>query len=515
MRPRTILVPRSFWVSAAAVVVAGLAAAPAGGYPYTVPSPAVITGASPFSGCGIGATPGSVAYTNAEVEPQVGVDPVSGRAVAVWQQDRWSDGSARALGAAVSADGGLSWASPFFLPWSLCAGGAPPAGGFPRVTDPWVSFGPDGIGYQVALASNPNFPFDAETAITASRSLDAGVSWESPQVILRERFASAPFPINDKDSVTADPTRPSYAYAVWDRVRFPSEQQALPGAFHSFFEARSFRGDAMLSRTTDGGASWERARSIMPTNANLFTFGNQVAVTGDRALVDVFEFSKGSGTQPSDQHGFGALRSTDAGQTWSRVIEIAADQSVPVRDPDDGDPVRATPESPDVASDLRLPGTLYAVWADGRFSAGLRSEILFTKSTDGGLSWSMPIHVNQTPATANPLNGQAFLPTIAVSADGTIALAYDDFRFNTSDPDTLQTAAFLAHSHDGGATWEETQISAPFDLETAPLSDRGYFIGDYIGLAADTRDFVAVFPSTNNGSLGDRTDVVAARIQAP
>ena len=77
----------------------------------------------------------SVAYTSSEVEPWLAIDSVSGNLVAIWQQDRWSDWSARALRTAVSSDGGVSWGS-FFLPWSLCAGGTPPAGDFPRVTDP-------------------------------------------------------------------------------------------------------------------------------------------------------------------------------------------------------------------------------------------------------------------------------------------------------------------------------------------------------------------------------------------
>jgi hypothetical protein len=507
---------RLLWVLPAAIVVAGLAAAAANGHPYTISSPALITAASPFSGCGIGvAAPDSVVNTNAEVEPWVDVDPVTGNVVAVFQQDRWSDGGARALGTAVSTDGGLSWWSPFFLPWSLCAGGTGPAGGFPRVSDPWVSFGPDGIAYQVALAINN--PTDevpgAVNGITASRSLDGGLSWEPPQVILTENLFTPPFPLNDKQTVTADPTRPGHAYAVWDRVRFPSEHEAMAGALHSYFEASSFRADGMLARTTNGGESWEPARSIMPTNASLWTIGHQVAVTGDGTLVDMFEFSRGSGRQ----HKFGTLISTDAGQSWSRVIEIADDGSVPVRDPDDGDPVRAAPDLPEVASDLDQPGTVYVVWADGRFSGGLRSEILFTKSTDGGLTWSMPTRINQTPPTANPLDGQAFLPSIAVADDGTIGLVYYDFRFNTSDPDTLPTAAFLAHSHDGGSTWEESQISAPFDLETAPVAPvaRGYFIADYVGLAADGRDFVSAFAIANDGNLDNRTDIVAVRAEAP
>jgi hypothetical protein len=43
-------------------------------------------------------------------------------------------------------------------PWSLCAGGVPPAGNFPRVTDPWTSFGPDGIGYRSRSGSTPSSP---------------------------------------------------------------------------------------------------------------------------------------------------------------------------------------------------------------------------------------------------------------------------------------------------------------------------------------------------------------------
>jgi hypothetical protein len=110
---------------AAAVAVVAVAASTAAGGPYSASTPAVISGLSPFSSCDFGALQGSVAYTSSEVEPWLAIDPVSVNLVAIWQQDRWSDGSARALGTAVSSDGGVSWGS-FFLPWSLCAGGLHP-----------------------------------------------------------------------------------------------------------------------------------------------------------------------------------------------------------------------------------------------------------------------------------------------------------------------------------------------------------------------------------------------------
>lgn len=56
---------RSFWVLAAAVLVAGLASASASGYSYSVSSPVPVSGPSPFSGCSFGAAGSGVVYTNA------------------------------------------------------------------------------------------------------------------------------------------------------------------------------------------------------------------------------------------------------------------------------------------------------------------------------------------------------------------------------------------------------------------------------------------------------------------
>jgi hypothetical protein len=92
----------------AAALVAGVAASTAAAGPYSVSPPAAISGLGPFSSCTFGATRGGVVYTSSEVEPWLALDPVSGNLVAVWQQDRWSDGAARALGTAVSSDGGAT-----------------------------------------------------------------------------------------------------------------------------------------------------------------------------------------------------------------------------------------------------------------------------------------------------------------------------------------------------------------------------------------------------------------------
>ena len=92
-------------------------------------------------------------------------------------------------------------------------------------------------------------------------------------------------------------------------------------------------------------------------------------------------------------------------------------------------------------------GNLYAVWQDARFSGFSHDEIAFSRSTDGGSSWSAPIKINKTPTNIPAGNRQAFTPTVRVAADGTIGVTYYDFRNNTDDAATLPTDYFIVHCH--------------------------------------------------------------------
>ena len=136
-----------------------------------------------------------------------------------------------------------------------------------------------------------------------------------------------------------------------------------------------------------------------------------------------------------------------------------------------------------------------------RFSGFTHDDIAFVRSIDGGLTWSAPIKVNLTPTSLPAGNQQAFTPMVRVAADGTIAVTYYDFRYNTSDPSTLPTDAFIVHCHPStsvsctnAADWaSETRLTpTSFDLRRAPVA-RGFFLGDYTGLAVDGNRFVPVF----------------------
>ena len=78
-----------------------------------------------------------------------------------------------------------------------------------------------------------------------------------------------------------------------------------------------------------------------------------------------------------------------------------------------------------------------------------------------------------------------------------------------------RTDVWLAHSHDGGATFDagHQHVFGPFDMENAPVA-RGWFLGDYMGMDAiadpsgpdDLMLFFAVSTAAD-----DSADVVAVR----
>ncbi len=136
-------------------------------------------------------------------------------------------------------------------------------------------------------------------------------------------------------------------------------------------------------------------------------------------------------------------------------------------------------------------GTIYITWEDARFSGDQREGIVFSKSLDGGHTWSYSVQGNQVPEV------QAFNPTVAVGSGGAVAITYYDFRQDTDDVHTLLTSYWQIVSTDGGATWHETPVAGPFDVLRAPLSGKAHFLGDYQALAAAGDRFVPFFVATN------------------
>jgi hypothetical protein len=92
---------------------------------------------------------------------------------------------------------------------------------------------------------------------------------------------------------------------------------------------------------------------------------------------------------------------------------------------------------------------------------------------------------------------------VDVATDGTVSVSYYDFRNNTSNPNTLPTGYWAVRCHPSPpGVCSNTRdygneiglTNGSFDLERAPVSARrGYFLGDYEGLANAGADFISFF----------------------
>ena len=121
---------------------------------------------------------------------------------------------------------------------------------------------------------------------------------------------------NDKDTVTADPTRPGFVYLVWART---VEDLAT----------RAFPGPASPSMTTDGGRTWSTPEAIYTPSRSAQTLDNQIVVLPNGTLVDMFSEGTLAGGSVD------VIRSTDHGRTWSAPIAITPSvDPVPIVDPD-------------------------------------------------------------------------------------------------------------------------------------------------------------------------------------
>ena len=482
-----------------------------------------VSGDSPFDPLDVcGNFPGTIpgpgeVFLNSEVEPWMVVNPTDiNNIVAFWQQDRWSNGGCRGNVAGVSLDGGSNWDIVPVPGITDCTGGP-----WERASDPWLSFSPDGTLHQMSLVFITDPPPDrvagfGPNGMAVSKSEDGGLTWSDPILLIED---DDPRILNDKNSLTADPTDANFVYAVWDRLKITSAEaidpeNVRPGRGLFLGIGLGFKGPIYFTRSTDGGDSWESARRIYDPGGNNQTIGNQIVVQPNGMLIDFF--TEILNFKNNDQNGRGfnfnlaLLWSDDKGETWrprNKPIRAARIfSSFGAVTPDLEIPVRDGSILFDVAVDSGN-GNLYAVWQDVRFNN--IEEVAFSMSTDGGFTWSEPIKINQTPENIPLLRRQAFLPSVAVNGQGVVGVTYYDFRNDIDSGVPVELAdhwfVYCEANCSDPASWMSNELrltDESFDYVPAPFAG-GLFLGDYVGLDADATDFLAFFQQSSASDPAD------------
>ena len=396
--------------------------------------------------------PGNATNPWSQAEPDIDVNPFNDKnLVAVYQESRFRDGGARALNYSTSMDGGLTWVEGS-LPQLTQELGGP----WERASDPWVAFGPDNRVYYVTLDFNETNPANQ---IGVSVSLDGGLTWGPPVTVFRSELD-----FNDKEAIEVDthPTSPHFGniYVAWD-VNISQG----PG-----FAAQHL----LVARSINGGASYQSPVVLRTAGGNI---GAIPRVGPDGTVYVMWAGSLGGGA------GWAIFlaTSTDAGASFAtpRVIQTLSSQSVPF--------IRDGSILPSMAVD-RKSGDLYLVWADSRWTGVDQTTISYSR--DQGVTWSPPMRVSSGPGDA-----ATFTAAVAVNGRGEVAVSFTSLE---NDPfRRFGIDQYVSISRDRGVSFEPRRRLSPVtsDIRWAAWA-REFFLGDYTGITAGSRDFhmLWVFP---------------------
>jgi hypothetical protein len=415
---------------------------------------------------------GSAAQPETQAEPHVAINPEDDQnLLAGYQDQRFSDGGARALTYAVSTDGGRHWSEALLPNLTRAAGGS-----FERASDPWVAFGPDQRAYFVSLAFNETNPLNG---IYVSASSDGGRTFADPVAV-----HTTTVDFDDKEAMAVDSGEASphrgNVYVAWDR-NTAGGLQVLE-----------------LARSTDGGVRWSTPVALDRAPINI----GVVPLVGPDGTVYAVWIHSAAGS-PEIEGDLVCARSTDGGRRWRRAVVIARVDSI-------GVPELRTGNGLPMAAVDPASGAIYVVWQDQRFTPST-DQVVLSRSTDSGRSWSAPLRISDGPDQA-----ASFTPAVAVNGRGEVGVAYSSLR---NDPQRRYLVdQYFCGSQDGGISFgASVRVSRVTTDVRFAAQARGYFLGDYQGIAGGARRFHPLWIATLNASRIDgsrpQPDAFTARVK--
>ena len=334
----------------------------------------------------------------------------------------------------VSTDAGLTWDGS-----DSCNG--------PPITfhrgDPGIAIDRNGTFLLIRLSTIPG--------LYAHNSTDNGQTWSSQHTIAT----------NDQDRATLvsdnEPTSSHYgrSYAVWVKFATP---------FPVFY-----------SYTDNGGTSWSTPGQI--NNPPQRCQGGEVAIGPNGTINTCWAGVINLSPFTEDYAGFAS--STDGGTTWV-IDENAFDMNgiAGIFPEKSNIRVNGLPRIDVDKTGGAYNGRVYIVTCEKNLSpAGSDPDIVLHHSTNGGLSWSAGIRVNQDPVN----NGKfQYFPAIHVDDSGGVNVLYYDDRNTTVD----SAGVYLSRSSNGGTSWTDYEIS-DHNFLPQPIGGLGQgYQGDNIGLVS-------------------------------
>lgn len=372
-------------------------------------------------------------------EPSICVDPTNGNKMAIgWRQFNSVTSNFRQAGWGYTNDGGVSWHFPGVLENNVFR------------SDPVLNSNDAGNFFYLSLMGSF---FD-----DIWRSLDGGQSW----------LNIAPARGGDKQWFTIDKTNSSghgFQYQSWST------------------DGNNYNG-RQFTRSTDGGATWLNPINIsrspawgtldVDTNGNLFIGGVNFS-TGQVWCVRSSNAKNGGVTPTFDQ---------------STAVNLGGD--IDLQEPINPEGLVGQIFLAIDRSGASTNNNIYMLASVLPTGATTGSDVMFVRSTNGGLTFSAPHRINDDPVNHDKWH---WLGTLAVAPNGRIDSVWLDTRNAANNTDSQ---LFYSYSFDGGTTWApNVQVSNSFDPSIGyPNQNK---MGDYITIVSDNGGGNVAYCATFNG----------------
>ncbi len=137
-------------------------------------------------------------------------------------------------------------------------------------------------------------------------------------------------------------------------------------------------------------------------------------------------------------------------------------------------------------------GNVYVCASVDRHCSMDEGDVMFARSTDGGLSFEDPIRINTDLSTSNI----QWFATMSVAPNGRIDIVWLDTRVNPFG--LYESALFYSFSCDEGVSWSQNkQMSPVFDSHLGwPVQKK---MGDYFDMVSDNNGVHLAWANTLNG----------------
>jgi hypothetical protein len=393
-------------------------------------------------------------------EPSIAVDPTDGSKMAIgWRQFDTIMSDFREGGYGYTTDGGVTWTFPGVLQDGLFR------------SDPVLHFDETGDFFYLSLRSELNQSFFCDDMWG---SLNGGQSWS---LLSPEKGAFG----GDKEWFTVDKTNGighGFQYQFWTE-----------------FFACEFGG---FNRSTDGGATWQTPISLpngtdtgtldVDTNGNLFIGGS---VGGGFSCLRSSNAQNGNMTPSFDQNvtvnlGGSLIQGGINGIGLCGQTFLGVDRS-----------------------GTATNNNIYMLASVLPNGASTGTNVMFSRSTNGGLTFSAPIRINDD---ANPQNKWHWFGTLSVAPNGRIDVVWYDTR---NAANNIDSQLFYSWSTDGGVTWApNVAVSNSFNPQAGFPNNQK--IGDYITIVSDNIGgnvaYAATFNVNPQAVGGHEQDVYYVRV---